>query len=78
VPTDGEALDRRDPQLLDRIVLGRDAGLGEATVELVNEAEVPPDVEEVRDLPLIKVREVDPRAEEPSPGVLRVLHRAAA
>src|SRR3954466_909108 len=76
--TDGEALDRADPQLFDPIHLWRYIRAREAAVELVHEPQVANDVPEVADLPLVEVREVDAGAEQTLAGVPRVRHFAAA
>jgi hypothetical protein len=78
VAADGEALDRGDPQLLDRILLGRRIGQREAAVELVDQAEVAQDVPEEADLALVEVREVDAGAEQALARVLGVRDGVAA
>ena len=59
-------------------VVGKGVRRGEAAEDLVDPAEVAPQVPEERDAAAIEVRQVDPGAEDRAAGVARVVHRAAA
>src|SRR3954466_9072388 len=78
VPTDRKTLHGGDPDLLDRSLFRRFVFESDAAVELVYEAEIANQVPEVANPALIKVREVDPGAEEPPPFVLRVVDEIPA
>jgi len=57
---DGEAFDRADPQLLDRVDFRRDLGTREAAIELVDQAELGQTYVVARLNPRTKVRKGDP------------------
>src|SRR5437773_11014279 len=78
MPADRESIHRRDPELLDALLLRPRIGGGEPAVDLVDVAEIADQVPEKGDLALIEVREVDAGAEQAPPGVFRVLDGSAA
>ena len=59
-------------------VVGEGVGRGEAAEDLVDPAQVAPQVPEERDAAAIKMRQVDPGAEDRPAGIARVVHGAAA
>src|SRR4029077_5571357 len=75
VTADREALDRGDPDLLDRGLFRRFVFESDTAIEFVDQAQIADQIPQVADPPLVEVREVDSGAEEPAPGVLRMVDK---